>query len=101
MSRIFDALQRSESEGAEAENSNFAVATELLEAAEQKLRLSGAAIGRSARDAKSQGQSGSGRNGVGQNRLEATDLGNDGFSQAASSPLDSLYSVSALAGATH
>ena len=90
MSRIFDALQRSESEGAEAGNSSFSVATELLEAAEQKLRLGSVAAERSARDAKSPGQSGLGRNGLGQNGGEQNGAGHG----------DALYPVSALANAT-
>jgi len=40
MSHIFDALQRSESERTGTEVSSFSLATELLEAAEQKLRAS-------------------------------------------------------------
>jgi capsular exopolysaccharide synthesis family protein len=40
MSHIFDALQRSESERTGSERSSFAVATELLEAAEEKMRRS-------------------------------------------------------------
>jgi capsular exopolysaccharide synthesis family protein len=39
MSHIFDALQRSESELSGAEASSFAVATELLQAAEEKMRV--------------------------------------------------------------
>jgi capsular exopolysaccharide synthesis family protein len=42
MSNIFDALQRAESEGAGAKSSTLTLATELLQAAEQKLRDSGA-----------------------------------------------------------
>src|SRR5271163_3120265 len=38
MSHIFDALQRSESESAGTESPAFSLATELLEAAEQKIR---------------------------------------------------------------
>jgi capsular exopolysaccharide synthesis family protein len=38
MSHIFDALQRSESEHSESEASSFAMATELLQAAEEKMR---------------------------------------------------------------
>jgi capsular exopolysaccharide synthesis family protein len=41
MSHIFDALQRSESEGSGTERSEFSVATELLQHAEQKVRRSG------------------------------------------------------------
>jgi len=42
MSHIFDALQRSESERAGTERSAFAVATELLQHAEEKVRRTGA-----------------------------------------------------------
>src|SRR5260370_41818794 len=38
MSNIFDALQRAESEGSEGKGSALTLATELLQAAEQKLR---------------------------------------------------------------
>ena len=38
MSNIFDALQRSESDGSDGKSSTLTLATELLEAAEQKLR---------------------------------------------------------------
>src|SRR5665811_1683768 len=38
MSNIFDALQRAESEGSDGKTSTLTLATELLEAAEQKLR---------------------------------------------------------------
>ena len=38
MSHIFDALQRSEAERSGAEPSSFALATELLQAAEEKMR---------------------------------------------------------------
>ncbi len=38
MSNIFDALQRSESDGSDGQSSTLTLATELLEAAEQKLR---------------------------------------------------------------
>ena len=41
MSHIFDALQRSESELSGTEDSSFAVATELLQAAEEKMRVAG------------------------------------------------------------
>ena len=41
MSNIFDALQRAELENSGAEGPSLAVATELLQAAEQKLRVSG------------------------------------------------------------
>jgi capsular exopolysaccharide synthesis family protein len=44
MSNIFDALQRAESEGSDVKSSTLALATELLEAAEQKRRDSGAII---------------------------------------------------------
>ncbi len=40
MSRIFDALQRAESEGAGAGSPTFSLATDLLQAAEQKMRPS-------------------------------------------------------------
>ena len=42
MSNIFDALQRAESEGSDDKSSTLTLATELLQAAEQKLRNSGA-----------------------------------------------------------
>ena len=42
MSHIFDALQRAESESAGAESPTFSLATELLQAAEQKIREAGA-----------------------------------------------------------
>jgi capsular exopolysaccharide synthesis family protein len=42
MSNIFDALQRAESESAGAESPRFSVATELLQAVEQKVREAGA-----------------------------------------------------------
>jgi capsular exopolysaccharide synthesis family protein len=42
MSYIFDALQRAESESAGAENPTFSPATELLQAAERKMREAGA-----------------------------------------------------------
>jgi capsular exopolysaccharide synthesis family protein len=42
MSHIFDALQRAESENAGVESPAFSLATELLQAAEQKMRLAGA-----------------------------------------------------------
>jgi capsular exopolysaccharide synthesis family protein len=44
MSNIFDALQRAESEGSGDKGSTLTLATELLQAAEQKLRDSGAII---------------------------------------------------------
>ena len=44
MSNIFDALQRAESEGSDLKSTTLALATELLEAAEQKRRDSGAII---------------------------------------------------------
>ncbi len=44
MSNIFDALQRAESEGSEGKSSTLTLATELLQAAEQKLRDSGAVL---------------------------------------------------------
>jgi capsular exopolysaccharide synthesis family protein len=44
MSNIFDALQRSESDGSDGKSSTLTLATELLEAAEQKLRHSGASL---------------------------------------------------------
>ena len=44
MSNIFDALQRAESEGSDGKNSTLTLATELLQAAEQKLRDSGAIL---------------------------------------------------------
>lgn len=44
MSNIFDALQRAELENSGAEGPSLAVATELLQAAEQKLRASGTLI---------------------------------------------------------
>ena len=44
MSNIFDALQRSESDGSDGKSSTLTLATELLEAAEQKLRDSGASL---------------------------------------------------------
>jgi capsular exopolysaccharide synthesis family protein len=44
MSNIFDALQRAESEGSEGKSSTLTLATELLQAAEQKLRDSGAIL---------------------------------------------------------
>jgi capsular exopolysaccharide synthesis family protein len=44
MSNIFDALQRAELENSEGEKLTFSLATELLQAAEQKLRDSGALI---------------------------------------------------------
>jgi capsular exopolysaccharide synthesis family protein len=44
MSNIFDALQRSESDGSDGKSSTLTLATELLEAAEQKLRESGAVL---------------------------------------------------------
>lgn len=51
MSNIFDALQRAESEGSNSKSSTLALATELLEAAEQKLRDSGAILEPPARSA--------------------------------------------------
>jgi len=42
MSNIFDALQRAESESSGSENPRFSLATELLQAAEQKMREAGA-----------------------------------------------------------
>ena len=45
MSNIFDALQRAESESSGAKSSTLTLATELLQAAEQKLRDSGAILG--------------------------------------------------------
>jgi len=42
MSHIFDALQRSESEVSGTEPSSFSLATELLQAAEEKMRVAGA-----------------------------------------------------------
>jgi capsular exopolysaccharide synthesis family protein len=42
MSHIFDALQRAESENSGAESPTFALATELLQAAERKMREAGA-----------------------------------------------------------
>ncbi len=44
MSNIFDALQRAESEGSDLKSSTLTLATELLEAAEQKRRDSGAML---------------------------------------------------------
>jgi len=44
MSNIFDALQRAESEGSDSKSSTLTLATELLQAAEQKLRDSGAIL---------------------------------------------------------
>ena len=44
MSNIFDALQRSESDGSDGKSSTLTLATELLEAAEKKLRDSGAIL---------------------------------------------------------
>src|ERR1700692_4649004 len=44
MSNIFDALQRAESEGSDGKSSTLTLATELLQAAEQKLRDSGAIL---------------------------------------------------------
>ena len=44
MSNIFDALQRAESDGFEGKSSTLTLATELLEAAEQKLRRSGSIL---------------------------------------------------------
>jgi hypothetical protein len=44
MSNIFDALQRAESDGSEGKSSTLTLATELLEAAEQKLRDSGSIL---------------------------------------------------------
>lgn len=44
MSNIFDALQRAELEGSDGKNSTLTLATELLQAAEQKLRDSGAIL---------------------------------------------------------
>jgi capsular exopolysaccharide synthesis family protein len=44
MSNIFDALQRAESESSGAKNSTLTLATELLQAAEQKLRDSGVIV---------------------------------------------------------
>jgi capsular exopolysaccharide synthesis family protein len=49
MSHIFDALQRSESERAGSERSSYSVATELLEAAEEKMRHPGSNGKQSAR----------------------------------------------------
>ena len=46
MSNIFDALQRSESDGSDGKSSTLTLATELLEAAEQKLRDSGSILER-------------------------------------------------------
>jgi capsular exopolysaccharide synthesis family protein len=44
MSNIFDALQRAESESSDGKSSTLTLATELLQAAEQKLRDSGAIV---------------------------------------------------------
>ena len=44
MSNIFDALQRAESEGSDDKSSTLTLATELLQAAEQKLRDSGSIL---------------------------------------------------------
>ncbi len=44
MSHIFDALQRSESESSGADSPTFSLATELLQAAEQKMREAGAMV---------------------------------------------------------
>ncbi len=44
MSNIFDALQRAESEGSDGKSSTLTLATDLLQAAEQKLRDSGAIL---------------------------------------------------------
>jgi capsular exopolysaccharide synthesis family protein len=44
MSNIFDALQRAESESSEGKNSTLTLATELLHAAEQKLRGAGVIV---------------------------------------------------------
>ena len=44
MSNIFDALQRAELEGSDGKSSTLTLATELLQAAEQKLRASGAIL---------------------------------------------------------
>jgi hypothetical protein len=44
MSHIFDALQRAESESTGAESSTFSLATELLQAAEKKIRDADAAV---------------------------------------------------------
>lgn len=49
MSRIFDALQRSETEDSGTESNTFTVATELLEAAEQRARGAGSSGKRPAR----------------------------------------------------
>src|ERR1039458_4632290 len=51
MSNIFDALQRAESERSDSKSSTLTLATELLEAAEQKLRDSGAILEPPARSA--------------------------------------------------
>src|SRR5271169_440501 len=48
MSHIFDALQRAESESTGAESPMFALATELLHAAEQKMRVTSANVERHA-----------------------------------------------------
>jgi capsular exopolysaccharide synthesis family protein len=49
MSHIFDALQKAESERTGAESPTFSLATELLEAAEQKMHAAGAIAEQSAR----------------------------------------------------
>ena len=70
MSHIFDALQRSESELAGVEASSFAVATELLQAAEAKMRAA-------------PGNAPAVENGLGQPGLEQPGLGQPGFERSA------------------
>jgi capsular exopolysaccharide synthesis family protein len=67
MSNIFDALQRAESEGSADKSSTLTLATELLQAAEQKLRDSGAIL-----------------------EPGAIPEGADGFEPVTSAPLDEL-----------